>query len=198
VDFGREVIPAAIKDYKVQGYLFDGYWEDIGTIKAFYEANLEMASIIPQFNLFNGDTPIYTRARYLPPSKIHNCEIRDSVISEGCILNGALITRSIVGLRCRVGHGSKIESTILMGADYYESLDGMEENRKAGLPLLGVGENTIIRRAILDKNARIGSNVRIINERNVENEDGPEGMYYIRDGIVIVPKKSIIPNGAVI
>jgi glucose-1-phosphate adenylyltransferase len=198
VDFGREVIPAAIKDYKVQGYLFDGYWEDIGTIKAFFEANLDMTSIVPKFNLFNGDAPIYTRARYLPPSKVHNCEIRDSVVSEGCILNGARITRSLMGLRCRVGHGSNIESSILMGADYYESLDGMEQVREQGLPLVGVGENTLIRRAIVDKNSRIGSNVRLVNERGVDNEDGPEGMYYIRDGIVIVPKKAVIPNGTVI
>lgn len=197
-DFGREVIPAAIKDYKVQAYLFDGYWEDIGTIKAFFDANLDMTSIMPKFNLFNGDAPIYTRARYLPPSKIHNCDIRNSVISEGCILNGALITRSIVGLRCRIGHGSSLESTILMGADYYQSVEGMKEDLNAGIPLLGIGENTIIRRAIVDKNACIGSNVRLINEKNVENEDGPDGMYYIRDGIIIVPKKAVVPNGTVI
>lgn len=197
-DFGREVIPAAIKDYKVQGYLFDGYWEDIGTIKAFFDANIDMTSIVPKFNLFNGDAPIYTRARYLPPSKVHNCEIRDSAISEGCILDGARITRSIVGLRYRIGRGSNIESSILMGADYYESVEAMEEDRRAELPLLGIGENTLIRRAIVDKNARIGSNVRLINERGIDHEDGPDGMYYIRDGLVIVPKKAVIPNGTVV
>lgn len=198
VDFGREVIPAAIKDYKVQGYLFDGYWEDIGTIKAFFDANLDMSSIMPKFNLFNGDAPIYTRARYLPPSKIHNCDIIDSVISEGCILNGARIMRSIVGLRSRIGHGSSLEQTILMGSDYYQSVEAMKDDLNIGQPLLGVGENTVIRRAIVDKNACIGSNVRLVNERNVQQEDGPNGSYYIREGIIIIPKKAVIPNGTVI
>jgi glucose-1-phosphate adenylyltransferase len=198
IDFGREVIPAAIKRSKVQGYLFDGYWEDIGTIKAFYEANVDMTALVPKFNLFNGDAPIYTRARYLPASKINHCDIRESAVCEGCIINGAVITRSIIGLRSRIGHGSRIENSILMGADFYESLDGMDEVLRAGTPVLGVGENTIIRRAIVDKNSRIGSNVRLVNERGVEHEDGPDGMYYIRDGIVIIPKKAVVPNGTVI
>ena len=198
MDFGREIIPTAIKMGHVQGFMFDGYWEDIGTIAAFYEANLDMTSPIPKFNFFDADAPIYTRARYLPPSKLHNCEVQDSIVTEGCIINGATITRSVVGLRSRIDRGARIESSILLGADYYQSLDDMREETADGIPHIGIGSNTLIRRAIIDKNARIGSNVRLVNESGVENADDPDGSYYIRDRIILVPKNSRVKDGTVV
>jgi len=198
LDFGKEVIPASINKYNVQAYLFNGYWEDIGTIAAFYKANLEMTSAIPPFNLFDAEAPLFTRARYLPPSKIDDCEIRDSIISDGCIINGAKIKSSLIGLRSRVAEGTRIEASYMMGADYYQTLEDMLNDREAGRPRLGVGENAIIRRAIIDKNARIGRDVRLLNEAGVVTSDGPRGMYYIRDRIIIVPKNALIPDGTAV
>jgi glucose-1-phosphate adenylyltransferase len=197
MDFGREIIPTAIQMGHVQGYMFDGYWEDIGTISAFYEANLNMTSPMPQFNFFDADAPIYTRARYLPPSKLHNCDVIDSIVTEGCIINGATIKRSVVGLRSRIDRGAQIETSILMGADYYQSIEEMRDGIAEGTPHIGIGSNTVIRRAIIDKNARIGSNVRLINESNVENADGPDGSYYIRDRIILVPKNAVVKDGTI-
>jgi glucose-1-phosphate adenylyltransferase len=139
-----------------------------------------------------------TRSRYLPPSKIDNCEIRDSIVSDGCIINGAKISNSVIGLRSRVGGGAQIEASYLMGADYYQTLEDMEADRAGGRPWIGVGEGAIIRRAIIDKNTRIGANVRLLNEAGVENADGPDGNYYIRDRIIIVPKNGLIPDGTVV
>jgi glucose-1-phosphate adenylyltransferase len=198
LDFGKEVIPASIYKYNVQAYLFNDYWEDIGTIAAFYKANLDMTSAIPPFNLFDAEAPLFTRARYLPPSKIDNCVIRESIISDGCIINGAKISRSLIGLRSRVAEGAQIDAAYMMGADYYQTLEDMIADRKAGRPRVGVGENTIIRRAIIDKNARIGKDVRLLNEAAVETADGPDGMYHIRDRIIIVPKNALIPDGTVV
>jgi glucose-1-phosphate adenylyltransferase len=198
LDFGKEVIPGSINKYNVQAYLFDGYWEDIGTIAAFYKANLDMASAIPPFNLFDSEAPLFTRARYLPPSKFNSCEIRDSIISEGCIINGAKINRSLIGLRSRIAEGTHIDAAYMMGADYYQTLEDMAGDAEANRPRIGIGEQTIIRRAIIDKNARIGKNVRLLNEAGVENADGPGGMYYIRDRIIIVPKNGLIPDGTVV
>jgi glucose-1-phosphate adenylyltransferase len=198
VDFGREIIPSAIEKLNVQAHLFKSYWEDIGTIRAFYEANLDLASPLPKFNFFNTEAPIYTRSRYLPPSKIHNCDIDNSMISEGCILNGVYARNSIIGLRSRIDKGVRLENVIMMGADYYESLDDLKTNPERGVPHIGIAENTIIRRAIIDKNTRIGKNVQLINARGVDNEDGSNGCYYIREGIVIVPKNATIGDGTVI
>jgi glucose-1-phosphate adenylyltransferase len=198
LDFGKEVIPGAINKYNVQAYSFNGYWEDIGTIAAFYKANLDMTSAIPPFNLFDAEAPLFTRARYLPPSKMDNCEIHDSIISDGCIINGARINRSLIGLRSRIADGTQIDAAYMMGADYYQTLEDMVSDREGGRPRVGVGENTIIRRAIIDKNARIGKDVRLLNDAAVENTDGPNGMYYIRDRIIIVPKNSLIPDGTVV
>jgi glucose-1-phosphate adenylyltransferase len=198
LDFGKEVIPASIDNYNVQAYLFNDYWEDIGTIAAFYKANLDMTSAIPPFNLFDSEAPLFTRPRHLPPSKMDNCEIRDSIISDGCIIIGAKINRSLIGLRSRVSEGAQIDAAIMMGADYYQTLEDMLADRDANRPRVGVGERTIIRRAIVDKNARIGKDVRLLNEAGIENVDGPEGMYYIRDRIIIVPKNGLIPDGTVV
>lgn len=198
IDFGREIIPAVLKDNNVQAFMFDGYWEDIGTISAFFEANLDMASQIPKFNFFDAVAPIYTRSRYLPPSKMHNCDVNDSLISEGCILQGAKVYRSIIGLRSRVETGTSIESSVVMGADFYQTLEEMREDIRAGYPPLGIGRDTHIRRAIIDKNTRIGSGVKLLNEQGIENYDAPDGSFYIRDRIIIVPKNGIIPNGTVV
>ena len=198
LDFGKEVIPGSIHKYNVQAYLFDGYWEDIGTIGAFYKANLDMTTAIPPFNLFDAEAPLLTRSRYLPPSKIDDCEIRNSIISEGCIINGARINNSLIGLRSRLGNGSQLDAAYIMGADFYQTLEDMEVDLATGRPYIGVGKGTIIRRAIIDKNARIGANVRLLNEAGVEEADGPSGSYYIRDRIIIVPKNGLIPDGTVV
>jgi glucose-1-phosphate adenylyltransferase len=198
LDFGKEVIPGSIHKYNVQAFLFDGYWEDIGTIGAFYKANLDMTTAIPPFNLFDAEAPMFTRARYLPPSKINQCEIRESIISEGCIINGAKIFNSLIGLRSRLGEGTQLEAAYMMGADYYQNLEDMQADLASGRPWIGVGKGTIIRRAIIDKNARIGANVRLLNDAGIEQADGPDGSYYIRDRIIIVPKNGLIRDGTVV
>jgi glucose-1-phosphate adenylyltransferase len=198
VDFGREVIPAAIKDYNVQAYLFDDYWEDIGTISAFHAANLDMTSLLPKFNFFDTESPIYTRPRYLPPSKVHNSEIGDSIIGDGCIINRARLARSVVGLRARIEPGSHIEDTYVMGADYYQSIEELRTDAAAGLPLIGIGRDTVIRRAIIDKNARIGAGVRLTNDAQITNLDNEAAGYYIRDGIIIVPKNATVKDGTIV
>ena len=198
MDFGKQVIPAAIKCCNVQAFMFDGYWEDIGTIAAFHSANLDLTSLVPRFNLFDADFPIYSRARYLPPSKIHRCEIVDSIVGEGCIINQTKLLRSIVGIRSRIEPGSRLEETYLMGADYYQTVDEMRADREAGVPRIGVGENTLIRRAIIDKNARIGAGCRLTNERGLREHDEEAAGYYIRDGIIIVPKGAVVRDGTVI
>ncbi|HEV7396341.1 MAG TPA: glucose-1-phosphate adenylyltransferase [Pyrinomonadaceae bacterium] len=198
LDFGREIIPAAINAGKVQGFLFDGYWEDIGTISAFYKANLDLTNKIPKFNLFDAAAPVYTRARYLPPSKIEESEIHDSIISDGCIMTGAKVSNSIIGLRSRVSTNVQIEASIIMGADYYQSIEEMRSDIQNGIPRVGIGEQGIIRRAIVDKNARIGSGVRLVNEAGVQNFDASDNSYYIKEGIIIVPKNAVIQNGTVV
>lgn len=198
VDFGGEIIPAAIKTLNVQAHSFKNYWEDIGTIRAFYEANLDLASPLPKFNFFDTEAPIYTRSRYLPPSKVHACDIDNSMISEGCILNGVYARNSIIGLRSRIDEGTKIENSIIMGADFFESFDEIKSNVTNSKPHLGVGQNSIIRRAIIDKNARIGKNVRLVNKNNAENKQDEKGCYYIREGIIIIPKNAIIQDDTII
>ena len=196
VDFGKEVIPSALSTHNVQAYLFDGYWEDIGTIGAFYRTNIAMTLPLPPFNFFDAETPMYTRPRFLPGSKLLDCHIQSSIITEGCIINGATVTDSIIGIRSRVEHGSRLEGVLMMGADYYQTIDEMEQDLENDQPRIGVGRNCLIRRAIIDKNARIGAGVRILNEAQLQHHDGPG--YFVRDGIVIVPKNGLIEDGAVI
>ncbi len=198
VDFGKEIIPAAIKSGHVQAHMFDGYWEDIGTIGAFYRANLDLTTKIPKFNLFDAEAPVYTRARYLPPSKIGETEINDSIISDGCIIIGAKVTNCVVGLRSRISNGVQIDSSFMMGADYYQTFEDMRNDVSKGVPRVGIGEGTVIKRAIIDKNARIGSNARLLNEAALVKTDGPGGSYFIRDSIIIIPKNAVIPDGSVI
>ena len=195
VDFGGEIIPAAIETCNVQAHLFNDYWEDIGTIRAFYEANLDLASPLPKFNFFNTEAPIYTRSRHLPPSKLHGCDIDNSMVAEGCIMNGVFARKSIIGLRSRLDPGVKIENSIIMGSDFFESLDEIKSNLSNGLPHMGIGSNTLIRNAIVDKNVRIGRDVKLLNLAGIQEKDGENGSYYIREGIIIVPKNSVISDG---
>lgn len=189
IDFGHHIIPSALPVHKVYGYVFDGYWEDIGTIGAFYRANLELAKPQPSFNLFDADFPIYTHPRFLPASRIEDCRIQQSIISEGCSIQQSEITGSVIGIRSVIRENTRLVNTLMMGADFYE------EDSEDRMPL-GVGNNTIIKDAIIDKNARIGNHVRICNTRQLKEYDG--GNYYIREGIVIVPKNSLIEHGTTI
>jgi glucose-1-phosphate adenylyltransferase len=196
VDFGKEIIPEVLQRYNVQAHLFDGYWEDIGTIGSFYRANLELTLPLPPFNVFDAEAPMYTRPRYLPGSKLLDCHIQSSIITEGCIINGATVTDSVIGIRSRVEHGSRLEGVLMMGADFYQTLDELQQDIDRGHPRIGIGANCTIRRAIIDKNARIGAGVRILNEAGHQQQDGDN--YFIRDGIVIVPKDGVISDGTVI
>jgi len=198
IDFGKHVIPAAIKSRHVQAYMFDGYWEDIGTIGAFYRANLDLTTKIPKFNLFDAEAPVFTRARYLPPSKVEESEINDSIISDGCIIIGAKVNNSVIGLRSRISKGVQVESSYVMGADYYQTFEEMRVDLGKDLPRVGIGEGTVVKRAIIDKNARIGKNARLLNEAGVAEADGPGGAYFIRDSIILVPKNAVIADGTVI
>jgi glucose-1-phosphate adenylyltransferase len=195
-DFGKHVIPNAIPNLRVFAYVFQGYWEDIGTIRAFFEANLDVTSELPRFNFFDMTAPIFSHPRWLPSSKINGAQIDHAVISDGCILNRAVITHSIVGLRSSVSAGTVLNRVILLGCDYYESIESILEHEKAGKPRIGIGTNCRIENTIVDKNARIGNNVVISPAGKPEKVDHPN--YYIRDGIVIIPKNGVIPHGMVI
>lgn len=195
-DFGKDIIPGAIQNLRVFSSVFQGYWEDIGTIRSFFEANLDVTNELPRFNFFDMAAPIFSRPRFLPGSKINGAQIDHAVISDGCILNHAVITHSIVGLRSSVGAATVLNRTILLGSDYYESYESIIEHEKAGKPRIGVGANCRIENAIIDKNARIGDNVKISPAGKPENVDHQN--YYIRDGIVIIPKNGVIPHGMVI
>ena len=192
-DFGKHIIPGAIKSHRVFSYVFQGYWEDIGTIRAFFEANLDLASELPRFNFFDMASPIFTRPRFLPGSKINGAEIDHALISDGCILTRAKISNAIIGVRSNVGEGSSLHRVVLMGGDFFESESSILENEVLGKPRIGIGRNTRIENAIIDKNARIGDNCVISPAGKPENFDHP--LYYIRDGVVIVPKNGIIPHG---
>jgi len=195
-DFGKDIIPQAIQTQRVFSSVFQGYWEDIGTIRSFFEANLDVTNELPRFNFFDMGAPIFSRPRFLPGSKINGAQIDHAVISDGCILNRAVITHSIVGLRSFVGAGTVLNRVIQLGSDYYESNESILENEEAGIPRIGIGSNCRIENTIVDKNARIGNNVVISPAGKPENVD--HGSYYIRDGIVVIPKNGVIPHGMVI
>lgn len=186
-DFGKEIIPKAIKKYKVFGHVFTGYWRDIGTIGSFYEASMELTSAAPPFSFNSPEGRIFTRPRFLPPSKIITTEFDHVMMSEGCILTGAKIQHSVIGLRSVVGQGTLVRKSVLMGNDYYEWPEHSQEHR------IGIGKNCVIENCIIDKNVSIGDGVSITNEKGIEEKDGEN--YYIRDGIVIVPKGVHIPAG---
>jgi glucose-1-phosphate adenylyltransferase len=194
-DFGKEVFPAAIRTQKVQVHLFDGYWEDIGTIKAFFDANLAMTKTDLSFSLWHSDWTTYTEPRFLPPTRMDGAMIRESIVADGCTIgNGAVIENSIIGLRCQIGKGVNIRNSIIMGADYYETETEIQEQERRGIPPIGIGENTEIEHAIIDKDCHIGKRVKIVNKGGtVDGQEKPYGM--IRDGVICVQKKAIIPDG---
>ena len=199
-DFGKEVIPEALqRGDRLMSYVFDDYWEDIGTIGAFYEANLALTQQpTPPFSFYDAEFPIYTRPRYLPPSKLVDSQITDSIIGEGSILKSCSIHHSVLGVRSRVEDEVVLQDSLLMGSDFFESSSERAVLRERGGIPLGVGKGTTVKRAILDKNARIGSNVTIVNKDHVEEADRPEHGFYIRNGIVVVVKNASIPDGTVI
>ena len=198
-DFGKEILPSSTKDYNVHAYLFKDYWEDIGTIEAFYNANLALTCQPgPPFSFYDERAPIYTRPRYLPPTKLLDCNVIESMVGEGCILRECTVKRSVIGIRSRIETGCLIDNALLMGSDYYESPSERLQTLESGKVPLGIGANTTIRRAIVDKNARIGRNVQIVNKDHVEEANREKLGFVIRNGIVVVIKNATIPDGTVI
>jgi glucose-1-phosphate adenylyltransferase len=195
-DFGKHIIPGAIANHRVFSYVFQGYWEDIGTIGSFFEANLDLVSELPRFNFFDMAAPVFSRPRFLPGTKINGATIDHAMVSDGCIINHATIRHSLVGIRSIVGNGSELNRVVLMGGDYYESHASIVENELIGKPRIGIGQNTRVENAIIDKNARIGDNVVISPEGKPREVDHP--LYIIRDGVVIIPKNGVVPHGTVI
>jgi len=195
-DFGKEILPGSLENYKVASYQYDGYWTDIGNIYSFFEANLALTDEIPPFNLFDNSNAVYTRARMLPPAKISGTTLEKAIISEGCIINASRIEHSVIGIRSRIGYGTTVVSSYLMGTDYYETIEEMTHATERGLPTLGIGDRCYIKNAIIDKNCRIGNDVRINGSDQLENTD--HSLYTIKDGIVVVKKGAILPDGFVI
>lgn len=189
-DFGKHVIPKAIGERQVNAYVFEGYWEDIGTIRAFYEANLDLTSLVPKYSFFEATAPIYTHPRFLPGSKINGATLRQAIVSDGCIISDAHIERSVIGVRSIIRSGATIRNSVIMGGDYFET---SAPEASPDVPPIGVGRNCVIDRAIIDKNARIGEGVVITPEGKAATLDAEN--YFIRDGIVVVPKDAVIPEG---
>jgi len=195
-DFGKHIIPKAIDTHRVTSYVYQGYWEDIGTIRSFFEANVDLTAALPRFNFFDMTAPIFSRPRFLPGTKINGAEIEQAVIADGCIINNAKIRNSIVGVRSLVGSGTVLQRVVGMGCDAYESRESIEHHEREGTPRMGIGQNCRIENTIIDKNARIGDGVVISPQGKPDTVD--HDLYYIRDGIVIVPKSGVIPHGTVI
>lgn len=196
-DFGKEIIPKSIKTKKVSSYIFDGYWEDIGTIRSFYEATLDLTTYNPAFNLYNAEEPIYTHMRNLPPSKINGAMIENSLTSEGCVITKATLKRTVIGVRSIIENDTEMDGVITMGADFYETEDEKAENAKKGIPNVGIGKNCKIATTIIDKDARIGDNCQI-NVSGKKYDDGDHGMFYSTDGIIVIRKGAVIPSGTII
>jgi glucose-1-phosphate adenylyltransferase len=195
-DFGKEIIPNSIVSFKVASYQYEGYWTDIGNIHSFFEANLSLTDDIPPFNLFDNNKTVYSRARMLPPAKISGTTLEKTIIAEGSIINASRIEQSVVGIRSRIGHGTTVVNTYIMGNDYYETIDEMDVNTKKGLPMIGIGERCYIKDAIIDKNCRIGNDVRINGGKHLANTD--HSLYTVKDGIIVVKKMAVLPDGFVI
>ena len=195
-DFGRHVIPAMLSRLRVQSYAFDGYWEDVGTIQSFYDANIALTAEKPPFSFYDARFPIYTHPRLLGPTIVKACRVNHSLIADGCFIEGADIESSVIGIRSRIGKGVKIKKSLVLGADTYETPEEMAAGLKAGEPPIGIGENTLIDGAIIDKDARIGRNVRIVNEARVHERDAAN--HFIREGLVIIPKGAVLPDNTVI
>lgn len=196
-DFGKEIIPRSIKSKKVNSYIFNGYWEDIGTIRSFYNATLALTDYNPEFNLYDIEEPIYTHMRNLPPSKVNGAVIENSLTSEGCVITKANLKRSVIGVRSVIESGSELTGVITMGSDFYETDTVKAENAANGKPNIGIGKNCKIANTIIDKNAAIGDNVQI-NVSGEHYEDGDHGIFYAADGIIVIRKGAVIPSGTVI
>lgn len=196
-DFGKEIIPGLLGKARMCSYVFDEYWEDIGTVKAFFECNLSLTDPIPEFDFFNEDEIIYTHARFLPASKLNNCTFKSSMMANGCMLESADFKRCSLGVRSRVQAGTKMENVVMMGSDRIERIHEMEENREKGRPNVGVGENCVIKNAILDKNVRIGNNV-VLDPTGLPDNFGPDVDVAIRDGVLVVCKNVTVPDGFVL
>jgi glucose-1-phosphate adenylyltransferase len=191
LDFGRELIPAALNKFKVKPYVFHGYWADVGTIESFYDANVMLGRVAAPFRFWDPTSPIYTHQRHLAGSRLTDCSVRDSIVTDGCFLDRCEVDESVVGIRAHVAAGAKISESVLLGADFYE-----EGKPPDGTPALGIGRDVILSRTIIDKNARIGDGARLVNERSLEHADGDN--WYIRGGIIVVPKGGVIPPGTVV
>jgi len=192
-DFGKEIMPQSIEKYKVMSYQYDGYWTDIGNIYSFFEANLALTDEIPPFNLYDKKNIVYTRARMLPPAKISGTTLEKTIIAEASIINASRIENSVIGIRSRIGHGTTIVSCYMMGADYFETLQEIEASKRTGKPNIGVGERCYLKNCIIDKNCRIGDDVRIIGGSHLEAAD--HALYTVKDGIVVLKKNAVIPSG---
>jgi glucose-1-phosphate adenylyltransferase len=195
-DFGRNIIPEAIDRVSVYSYPFQGYWEDIGTIRAFYEAILALTDPTPPFDFYDHDMPIYTHPNFLAGARMMRCRVREAIVAEGCNIQDAEIGRSVIGIRSVIDAGTRMYNTVMMGADYYETDADIERNAANGVPNVGIGRNCVIDGAIIDKNARLGDDVVIRNEQGLITAEGDS--YYIRDGIVVVPKNAEIAPGVII
>lgn len=195
-DFGKDVIPGALRSRRVCAYVFDGAWEDIGTIRAFFDCNLDLTAARPRFDFFDMTFPVFTRPRFLPSSKINAGTVEQSLVSDGCILNCAAVSQCVLGLRSFVGRASQLSRTIMMGADFYESAESIESHRARGEPPIGIGEDTRIENAIIDKNARVGDNCVLSPAGKARDVDHP--LYFVRDGIIIIPKNGLVPHGTIV
>ncbi len=195
-DFGKEIIPGLLGRKQLAAYLFDGYWEDIGTVRSFFEANLMLTDPVPAFNFFDNEHPIFTRPRYLPATKVNACEAQQAVIADGCILSGVHLKRCVVGIRSFIGEGSQLNNVVMMGADHFNTLEDFSKPHDPLFPHLGIGRNCQITNAIIDKNARIGDHVQLSPEGKPDRFES--GDVYVRDGILIVTKDGIIPDGTII
>lgn len=195
-DFGKEIIPSSIDKHKVISYQYDGYWTDIGNIYSFFEANLALTLEIPLFNLFDNKNVVYSRARMLPPAKISGTTLEKTLIAEGCIIHASRVENSVIGIRSRIGQGSTVVSCYMMGSDYYETLLEINHNAERSLPKLGIGDRCYIKNVIIDKNCRIGNDVRINGGAHLADED--HSLYTVKDGIVVLKKGAVLPDGFVI
>ena len=195
-DFGKEIIPDSISNYKVLSYQHEGYWTDIGNIYSFFEANISLTDEMPQFNLFDSTQTVYTRSRMLPPAKISGTQIQNAIVAEGSIIHAASITKSVIGIRSRIGKDTVIKNAYIMGCDFYETINQINQKIDKGQPVLGIGERCVIEDAIVDKNCSIGNDVQIKGGPNLEKIDHP--LYTVKDGIVVIKKGAVIPNGFII
>jgi glucose-1-phosphate adenylyltransferase len=195
-DFGKEIIPGSIEKYNVVSFQYDGYWTDIGSIHSFFEANLSLTLDLPPFNLFDNQKTVYSHARMLPPAKISGTTLEKTIIAEGAIINGSRIENSVIGIRSRIGHGSTVLSCYIMGNDFYETTGYIENNGEKNIPTIGIGDRCYIKNAIVDKNCRIGNDVRINGGNHLSNTD--HSLYSVKDGIVVIKKGAVLTDGFVI